>query len=141
MIVPARSESDRAFLVSRVAEKLKLTPKDLVGDMPFEVIACTGPKGLMGAVIFINYRWPSIEQISAGEPGWMSRENLRGLFSYPFLQLKCRRLTGIVARKNKHSRDITERLGFKLEGVSRHGFPDDDACIYGMVRKDCRWID
>ena len=109
--------------------------------MPFEVAAAVNGQGvILGAVLYTNFRRCSIEMTSAGAPGWLTRGNLRGFFSYPFEQLGCRRVTGIVHRKNKHARQINERLGFKLEGICRHGFPDGDACVYGMIRKDCRWI-
>lgn len=141
MIFAARSDADRAFLVTYIAGKLKMTPHDLVGAMPFEVMAAVQPpKGVIGAVLYINFRGPSIEMTCAGEPGWLTRSNLRAFFAYPFEQLKVRRVTGIVQRKNKHARQINERLGFKLEGVCKHGFDDGDACVYGLTKQDCRWI-
>jgi RimJ/RimL family protein N-acetyltransferase len=140
MIVPARSKEDRAYLVSYIAEKLNITERDLVGDMPFEIIGAVRFGRVIGAVLYINYRGPSIEMTCAGEPGWLTREHLKAFFSYPFEQLGVRRVTGIVHRKNKHARDINERLGFKLEGVCRHGFDDGDACVYGLLKRDCKWI-
>lgn len=142
MIVPARTNEEKQFLLQFIASKIRnATPQSLVGEMPFEVAASVSSKGMiLGSVLYTNYRCGSIEMTQAGTPGWLTRENLRVLFSYPFEQLGCRRVTGIVHRKNKHARQINERLGFKLEGISRHGFPDGDACIYGLIRKDCRWI-
>lgn len=73
---------------------------------------------------------------------WASRKSLSVLFGYPFKQLKAKRLTAIVAKKNKKSRSMVERMGFQLEGVSRCGFENDDACIYGILDTEAeKWID
>lgn len=141
MIVRPDTPEDRAFVISYIAGRIRTTPEALVGQMPFEVLAAVGSDGrLVGGVLYINFRGPSIEMTSAGEPGWLTKGNLRSFFGYPFNQLGVRRVTGIVHRKNKHARDINERLGFKLEGVCRHGFKDGDAMIYGMLKQECRWI-
>jgi hypothetical protein len=142
MIIRPDSPDDRAFVLAFIAKKNRSTPNDLIGDMPYEILAATNAERtkLLGAVLYINYRGPSIEMTSAGEPGWLTRTHLKAFFDYPFNQLGVRRVTGIVHRKNRHARKINERLGFKLEGVCRHGFKDGDACIYGLIRNDCRWI-
>jgi RimJ/RimL family protein N-acetyltransferase len=141
VIVRPDTPEDRAFVVSYIAGKIRTTPEALVGQMPFEVLAAVGSDGsLLGAVLYTNFRDQSIEMTSAGTPGWLTRTHLREFFGYPFNQLGVRRVTGIVHRKNKHARNINERLGFKLEGVCRHGFKDGDAMIYGMLKQECRWI-
>jgi hypothetical protein len=65
----------------------------------------------------------------------------RALFSYPFLELGCARITAVVGRKNKKSRKLVEALGFKLEGVHLKGLDGhEDAFSFGMLRENCRWI-
>jgi L-amino acid N-acyltransferase YncA len=141
VIIRPETDADRRTVIAMIASRVKTTPDDLVGQIPFEVLAAVSQQGqLLGAVLYINYRAGSIEMTQAGVPGWLSRAHLRDLFDYPFNQLGCRRVTGIVHRKNKHARDINERLGFKLEGVVRHGFNNGDAMIYGLLRNECRWI-
>jgi hypothetical protein len=141
VIIRPDAPDERAYVVSFIASRIRTTPEALVGAMPFEVLAAVGRDGtLKGAVLYTNFRGPSIEMTCAGTPGWLTRPHLREFFGYPFNQLGVRRVTGIVHRKNKHARNINERLGFKLEGVCRHGFKDGDACVYGMTRADCRWI-
>lgn len=95
---------------------------------------------LIGGVVYSHYSGADISMHQAGEPGWLNRERLDVFFAYPFRQLGCRRVTGLVARKNKHARSIVERLGFKLEGKIRHGLPADDLMLYGMLRSECRWL-
>lgn len=92
---------------------------------------------------------PHVEMTIASEsPSWCQRGVLAALFTYPFHQLKARRVTATIARKNKRARKFVERLGFRLEGTLRKGWSAkgrdrdtiDDACIYGMFPETCRWI-
>lgn len=65
----------------------------------------------------------------------------RALFSYPFNELGCARITAVVGRKNKRSRGLVRKLGFIEEGLHRKGLDGfEDAFSYGMVRENCRWI-
>jgi RimJ/RimL family protein N-acetyltransferase len=141
VIVRPDTYEDRHFVVSYIASKVRTTPQALIGPWPFEVLAAIGSDGsFRGGVLYNNYRDPAIETHWAGEPGWLTRENLRGIFAYPFTQLGVRRVTGIIHRKNRRARKAAEKIGFKLEGVCRHGFKDGDACVYGMTKAECRWI-
>jgi RimJ/RimL family protein N-acetyltransferase len=141
LIFRAEAWGDKVRLVTWLAERLKEKPDDLVGAMPFEVWAVVKNAAIQGVVLYINYRGASIEMSCAGEPGWLTRKSLRAFFHFPFVQLKCRRVTGIVHRKNKRARDVNERMGFRLEGVCKHGFENGDAMVYGMTRAECRWIE
>lgn len=99
-------------------------------------------KRIVGAVIFSNFRGHDMEVSIATEGQWATRGLLKSLFSYPFGQCGCARISALVARSNKKSRKLCESLGFKLEGVMRkslHG-GTEDACIYGMLREECRWF-
>lgn len=69
---------------------------------------------------------------------WMTREALRAVFRYPFRQLGCRRVTALIAAHNAASRRITEKLGFRQEGVLRAAVPGDDLIVYGMLREECK---
>jgi len=71
---------------------------------------------------------------------WLDRAFLRAMFDYPFNQEGRRRITALVARKNKHARAFTENLGFRYEGCVRHSLPTDDWMLYGMLREECRFI-
>lgn len=97
---------------------------------------------LVATVIYDNWRGGDIEISIAAEPGhyWMTPSNLRLFFGYPFIQLGCRRVTCIIPKRLKKIRRLCQRLGFTEEGVAREGFEDDDAVIYGLLRRDCKWI-
>ena len=62
------------------------------------------------------------------------------MFDYPFNQLGVNRITGLVAKKNKEARRFDEHLGFKYEGNMRHALADDDMLIYGMLKRECKWL-
>lgn len=141
MITPARTPDARATLVAYLASKIGTSPRDLVGQMPFEIAAVVRDAKPIGAVLWLNYRTHSIEMSWAGEPGWMTRSNLRGIFAYPFVQLKCWTVIGLVNRSNAHMRSFGERLGFVERcvipaGPTKHG----DIVLYTMTRDACPWL-
>ncbi len=85
---------------------------------------------------------PSIEvSFAFDSPLWATNYVLGAVCRYPFDQLGCIRVTAICAKKNKRSRQMVERIGFKLEGVARKAFGKDDACIYGLLRPECRFLE
>jgi RimJ/RimL family protein N-acetyltransferase len=100
-------------------------------------------KGLLLAVaVFDRYRGHDIEiSFAADSPRWARRGVIRGILSYPFLQLGCIRLTTITAAQNMRARRLDEGLGFKLEGIHRDGLaPGIDAASYGMLKDECKWL-
>ena len=96
---------------------------------------------LIAGCVFNFYTGSDISvHIASDSRRWATHEFLRACFGYPFHQLKVRRLTGYVPSKNAAARKLDEHLGFRLEGVKRDALPDDDLCIYGMTRAECRWL-
>ena len=99
---------------------------------------------LAAGVVFHNYdaRAGDIEVVIAAEsPRWASREVFYTAFAYPFLQLGCRRVTARVPVSNLRARRLVEGAGFILEGLMRNAAHDGgDVLIYGMLKKECRWI-
>lgn len=71
---------------------------------------------------------------------WASRGYLAASFAFPFVQCGFSRVTGLVPSKNIPALTFDMKLGFTLEGRIRHGMPDDDIIILGMLREECRWI-
>ena len=98
---------------------------------------------LISGTVYNMYSGPSICMHVAAEPGklWLTREYLFRSFAYPFLQLKCHRVTGLVRVDNLAAQKLDEHLGFVREGVLRRGASDGtDMIIYGMLRDECRWL-
>jgi len=72
---------------------------------------------------------------------WATRETLRVLCTYPFLELGVKRVTAPVKKGNWKARDLVLRMGFVLEGELRDYHDDGESdLIFGMLRDECRWI-
>lgn len=142
MIVPARTKEERRDLVVYLAHKIGTSPARLMGEVPFEVLAATRGNQIVGAIYYTNFRRSSIEMGWAGEKGWVTRAHLREIFGYPFNQLGCLRVWGLIDRHNKESRTLAEKLGCRVVGVADDEYgPGRDAIIYSMKRDACRWIE
>jgi hypothetical protein len=95
------------------------------------------------SVVYDRFTGNDICMHVAAKPGvmWVRREAMHRFFAYPFLQLGCNRVTGLVAATNLTARKFDEHIGFVQEGVLREGLPNGEALIvYGMLRAECRWI-
>lgn len=116
---------------------------------PYWAIGVVRGNALVGGVVFHNARYSLAGKMIDIEMGaafdasdWCRPSTLRRLFEFPFVTLDCPRMTTITARKNKPARLIDEGLGFKLEGVHPEAIDGKaDAVSYGMLRKNCLWID
>ncbi len=82
----------------------------------------------------------NIHVASNGARSWVTRQVLANAFGYPFVELKLRRITGLVPTKKADAIKFNRHLGFKVEGLSPDAMPDDDILIMGMLRSECRWI-
>lgn len=94
-------------------------------------------------VVYDRFSGNDICMHVAAKPGvlWVRPDAMRRFFAYPFLQLGCNRVTGLVAANNQVSRKFNVRVGFEQEGVLRQGMPDGtDLIVFGMLRGECRWI-
>jgi RimJ/RimL family protein N-acetyltransferase len=107
----------------------------------FSAIGNVRDGALVAGVIYNHYSTANI-CMHVGGVGkyWLTPDFLHAAFDYPFNQLKLRRVTGLVPKKNKAARTLDEHLGFTLEGCMRQGLPDDDMLVYGLLKKDCKWI-
>lgn len=97
---------------------------------------------IVAAASFTNYQPPTIEiTFVTTTPRWASRENIRAILSYPYLQLGCKRVTAVTEACNGPARVFLERLGFWQEGVHPDAFPSGDGISYGLLLKDAkRWL-
>lgn len=99
---------------------------------------------LCGVWLLVNYNGSNIEA-HAYTPGvtW-SRKALRLVMVFVFDTIKCNRFSVRIPRDNKRIRSMSQRIGFKFEGVMKkyYGpFKRNDAICYVMYREDAlRWI-
>ena len=99
---------------------------------------------LIAGVVFDHYTGPSISMHVVAVPGkrWMTKDFLWRCFAYPFLQLQCSRITGLVRVDNLVAQKFDEHLGFKREGLVRKACTDGtDMILYGMLKEECRWLE
>lgn len=110
---------------------------------PCRAIGVTLDEELVCGVVWHDFRWPDIRaSLASTTPRWLTRRVLRGLFAYPFIQLKCNRVTAVVRGSDTTIQAFDERLGFKREGTLRRAWHDgqDDAILLGMLREECPWV-
>jgi RimJ/RimL family protein N-acetyltransferase len=109
---------------------------------PYVAIGLLDDAGqLVAGVVYDNFIRYSIDAHVAAEGKPWTRFFLRECFRYPFGQLGVRRITAKVASWNLASQEFVERLGFQHEGTVRELMPDGSDClVYGMLRRECRWI-
>jgi len=98
-------------------------------------------KIIVGCTFTRYYPKISVElSIASDGSMWATHDFLRAVFSYVFIQLRCKRLTLTTKSKNRAARRFCEHLGFVQEGLLRYGYEDDDAVIYGMYSNNNRWV-
>lgn len=97
---------------------------------------------LVAAAVFNNFRWPNIEiTFVTTSARWASPGAVKAILRYPFLQLRCKRVTAIIEATNQPARAFLCRLGFKLEGTHPDVFVSGAAETYGLLRQDAtRWV-
>jgi RimJ/RimL family protein N-acetyltransferase len=97
---------------------------------------------IVAVALFSNFQPPTIEvTFVTTTPRWASREMIRGILAYPFLQLGCKRVTAVTETCNAPARSFLERLGFLQEGVHPDAFPSGEGISYGLLRRNAeRWL-
>lgn len=125
--------SDIAALIHRDLPGIDVTQAQAIAVVDETVLAVILYDRFTGADIHMH--------IASASPKWCNRKVLRGLFRYPFEQLSTRRVTAMTTKSNKVARQFLERLGFRLEGTHpQSGTNGETMCSYGLLRRDCRWV-
>ena len=98
---------------------------------------------LIAGVVFADHDGHNVlmHVASDGSRHWMTPSYLAFCFHYPFLQLKCQRITGLVRAENYDAQRFDEHLGFIREGKLRRACADGtDMIVYGMLKEECRFL-
>jgi RimJ/RimL family protein N-acetyltransferase len=101
-------------------------------------------KELVAGVVYENWNGIHLEVSIAATvgSGWATRDTLRGLFAYPFLDLGCEWISVIVPSSNMPSLNLATKLGFSPEAIIRFAAHDQSDIIVLKLHRDfCRWID
>lgn len=100
-----------------------------------------GPK-LIAGVLYEAFNGASITMSVAAEGrNWLDRRFLWAAFDYPFNQLGCKTVVGLVSSANKRAQRFDEHLGFKLVATLEQAHQEGDMLVYQMLRRDCRWLE
>lgn len=71
----------------------------------------------------------------------VSRQYLRTVFQYPFIQLGLERVTAVCSAKDEGVISMIKKLGFTPEGLHRKGyFGECDSISFSMLKNECKWI-
>lgn len=94
---------------------------------------------MVGGVVFTQHSHPNIVMACVLEAP-LTRMFLRAMFFYPFLQLKCERITLLIDDNNLKSLRLVEHVGFEREGCMRRARPGGDVFVYGLLKENCKWV-
>lgn len=134
-----QSPGEKAALMQWALARL---PYAIRAEMAYPVGVVRGGE-VAAVVLYHELRGCNIEMsIVADTPRWATKQTVGFLLRYPFWSWDVRRVTALVARRNRRSRKLVRGLGFLEEGVMRDGMADDDLVIYGMTRRQwesSRW--
>lgn len=72
--------------------------------------------------------------------GQITREWLWFICYYPFVQLGCHVVIGLVPSSNEKARRFDEHFGFKLQTAIPGGDPDGSLLIYTLRKEECRFL-
>ena len=109
---------------------------------PCAAIGVAHEGDIVAVAVYNQYCHPNIHiTFVTSSPRWASPGAVRAIFRYPFVQLRCRRVTALTGAKNEAAKAFLLRLGFKAEGFHPESFPDDDGMSFGLLAKDAaRWL-
>jgi RimJ/RimL family protein N-acetyltransferase len=93
----------------------------------------------VGVVILNDYSQGNIEMTGAGVGCWTPRI-IRTLARYIFRDLDCTRVTSRTRASNRTAREALKSMGFRREGTARAWFGDEDAILYGLLRREQRIV-
>ncbi len=108
----------------------------------FTALGLVRDDSLVAGVVYNNFEAANVcAHIGAIEGRqWLTRDFLQAMFAYPFVEMGKRRITALVAKKNRHARGFVENLGFVYEGTLKHYYDRDDLTVYGLIREKCRFL-
>ncbi len=123
-----------------VGEKLMKDPKAFI---PCMAIGIEREGKLIAGVVYNKYEPELLIEMSIAsvDKSWCTRHNLNALFTYPFAQLRLKRVQALCSAKDEGVQMFLKRLGFTHEGTHPCAFDDGGTALsFGMLKQHCRWL-
>jgi len=96
---------------------------------------------VLAGLVYEKYNGVCVTMHQAiSDPRVITKDFLWYVFYYPFAQLGCDRLTGIVSGDNTAAIKLNEKLGFEVEARLVRACPAGDLLIMRMFRENCRFL-
>jgi hypothetical protein len=110
---------------------------------PHQALGVMRKGKLVGGVIYYFYRPQARSIMICAEfsgASWALPGTISRLLHYPFVHLKCQRISAATGVNNTRTRAFMEFLGAKVEGVLRRGYDGvQDEAIYGLLIEELNW--
>jgi len=96
-----------------------------------QLVAGVAYEGFSGSNVFVHQR------IDGSPP----RQFWWAVTDYPFNQLGCSRITGLVESTNTDALKLNKHIGFKVEAtLEKAGRNDSDLVVMVLWKEDCRFL-
>ncbi len=97
---------------------------------------------IIAVEVFHRFSDWDCEMSIVAAPNWggPTRDFLRRIFAFPFVQLGLERVSASVALDNVTVLRWMIRLGFRQEGMAYRLPPAVHVLRFGMLRTECRWV-
>jgi RimJ/RimL family protein N-acetyltransferase len=96
-----------------------------------------------GGAVLNNFNGSNIDLSIYGH-GCLTRDSIKTIYTYAFIQAGVHRITARTKRSNKHMLKLLPRMSFVFEGVEKRYFGKDkadDAFIYALFIENAQdWI-
>lgn len=104
-------------------------------------IARVGKDGLLGGVVYSNYTGAScVIHVSSVQKNFATPRFLWMVFHYPFEQLGCKKVFGLVPAFNYPAQVLASKLGFSHETTLKDAVPTGDVYVYSLYKEHCKWL-
>lgn len=99
------------------------------------------PARIHGGVVFYAYTGSAIWiHVAARDEKWITPDMLWCTFHYPFVQLGCSRLYGLLESANEPALNFDLKLGFEVQATLPGLFASGPGLVICMEREKCRWL-
>jgi hypothetical protein len=103
--------------------------------------ALDDPARIHGGVVFYGHTGPAIWiHVAARDEKWITPDMLWCTFHYPFVQLGCAYLYGLLESANEYTLNFDLKLGFEVQAVLPGLFASGPGLVICMERDKCRWL-